>query len=214
MTLHEPAVALTDLGLALECTLFVFLLAAPTSNIALARAWRLLFASLAGAAFLGFVVHGFLVDKSALSYRLAWTATLLAIGVVTLATTLIATHLCCAAPTRQWIVRATLLLLSGYAFLVLMGYRHYGLAVAVYLPAILFLLGALAVRYWRVHSPGTVLGMAGLVLSLLAAAVQQLNINLHPDYLDHNTLYHLIQALALWLLYLCARRLLRPAAGE
>ena len=51
MILHEPAVALTDLGLALECTLFVFLLRAPTSNIALARAWRLLFASLAGAAF-------------------------------------------------------------------------------------------------------------------------------------------------------------------
>ena len=211
MVLHEPAVALTDLGLALECALFFFLLPAHTSDAALARALRLLFAALACAAFLGFVVHGFLVDKNALAYRLAWASTLLSIGVVALATTLIAAQLCCSAPTRRWIVGATVLLLSGYAVLVFAGYRHFGLAVAVYLPAILFLLSVLAVRYWRSRSPGSLLGSAGLLLSLVATGVQQLNIDLHPDYLDHNTLYHLIQAAALWLLYLCGRQLLRPA---
>ena len=207
MILHEPSVALTDLGLALECSLFVFLLPAQAPNTAVARAFRILFATLAFAAFLGFVVHGFLVDKSALPYRLAWAATLLSIGVAALATTLIAARLCCSATTAQWIVRGAVLLLIGYAGLVVIGYRHYGLAVAFYLPATLFLFGALALRYWRSRAAGSLLGIAGLALSLLAAGIQQLNIGLHPEYLDHNTLYHLVQALGLWLLYLCGRRL-------
>ena len=163
-------------------------------------------------AFLGFVVHGFLVDQNALFYRLAWTATLLCIGVVILATTLIAARLCCSPKTTHWIVRATVLLLMGYAGLVLAGYRHYALAVAFYLPATLFLFGVLVVRYWRSRSPGSLFGLAGLVLSLLATGIQQLQFDLHLQYLDHNTLYHLIQALGLWLLYLGGRRLWMSAS--
>ncbi len=214
MILHEPAVALTDLGLALENTLFVFLLPWRGRDAVLGRAFRLLFAALAIAASLGFLAHGFLIDKTSPPHQLAWTATLLAIGVAALATTMIAARLCCAAPAAQWVTRAALLLLLVYAVLVIAGVRRFGAAVTVYLPAIVFLLVAFGIRYRRARAPAALHGVAGVVLSLVAAAVQQLGIGLHPIYLDHNALYHLIQALALGLLYLAGRGLLRPATAE
>jgi hypothetical protein len=47
--------------------------------------------------------------------------------------------------------------------------------------------------------------VAGLALVFVGAAVQQSGVALHPVYLDHNTVYHIIQGLALWLLYRAAR---------
>lgn len=55
---------------------------------------------------------------------------------------------------------------------------------------------------------GARLGVVSLVLSLFAAAVQQFGIGLESIYLDRNTLYHLIQAIASWLLYLSGKQLL------
>lgn len=214
MILHQPSVALTDLVLAVESILIFYLLPSRTSAVRLRNALRLLFAALAGAALLGFVVHGFLVDKSSLAYRLSWIGTLLAIGVMTFAMVWMATRLCCTESAGRWIVRASLLLLSGYALLVLLGFRRFGLAVAVYLPALLFLLTAFVIQYRCSHIPGSLLGAISLLLSVLAAAVQQSGVSLHPEYLDHNTLYHLIQAVALWILYLAGKRLLQPPAGR
>jgi hypothetical protein len=50
-----------------------------------------------------------------------------------------------------------------------------------------------------------VLMLAGVVLSLVAAAVQQSGVAIHRNF-NHNDLYHVVQAVALWLLYLAARR--------
>ena len=41
-------------------------------------------------------------------------------------------------------------------------------------------------------------GIIGLVLTFVAAGVQQAALGVHPRYFDHNALYHLIQGLALW----------------
>jgi hypothetical protein len=42
------------------------------------------------------------------------------------------------------------------------------------------------------------------VLTLVAAAVQQARIALHPTYFNHNALYHLLQAIALFLIFRAA----------
>ncbi len=47
---------------------------------------------------------------------------------------------------------------------------------------------------------------------LVAAGVQQLGIALHPVYFDHNALYHLIQAVAVLMLFLSARGIVRQGA--
>ena len=81
------------------------------------------------------------------------------------------------------------------------------LAIAAYLPAALFLL-AVFVSAGHRRGRSNVSGTVGLALTFVAAAVQQLHIALHPVYFNHNALYHVIQGIAIVLLFLGARQLL------
>jgi hypothetical protein len=47
---------------------------------------------------------------------------------------------------------------------------------------------------------------AGLIMSAGAAVLQQAKVSLHPDYFDHNAVYHVVQGIALVVLYLGFRR--------
>jgi hypothetical protein len=208
MTLLEPAVALTDLGLALENALFAALLATTRpAERAMRGAWLVFFAALALAALLGFVSHGWIADKGSLAQRIVWSATLLGIGVIALSATAIAARLACETRAAHRITRAALWLGAAYALIVLLGYRRYVIAIAAYLPAALFLLYAFMRR--QRERPALRAGIAGIVLTLAAAGVQQLGIGLHPLHFNHNALYHLIQALALALLFVASRALVR-----
>ncbi len=215
MTLLEPAVSLTDLGLAIENTVFAVLLARQTtSHRAVQRWWILFFASLALAALLGFVTHGFFADKSLPLYRQLWGATLLSIGIMALAATALAALLIYDARVAARIVWSTASLLVPYSVAVIAGYHHFGLAIAAYTPAMIFLLSAFVVRL-RLHAARYwLVGIAGLVLTAVAAAIQQLGVGLHPEHFNHNALYHVIQAPALWMLYLTARASLRAGMHE
>jgi len=48
-----------------------------------------------------------------------------------------------------------------------------------------------------------------LLATLIAAAIQQLQIAMHPTYFNHNAIYHLLQAVALALLLVAFRGLIR-----
>ena len=72
------------------------------------------------------------------------------------------------------------------------------------------MLVALVDGYRRSPTRAEAFGIAGLVLTLIAAAIQQLRIGVHPQYLDHNALYHVVQAIALFLIFVAAR-VLKPA---
>ena len=85
--------------------------------------------------------------------------------------------------------------------------QQFRAAVVFYLPAVVFLLVALSVAYAHARERGILVAIAGLGLMFIAAAVQQARIALHATYFNHNALYHLIQAMALWLLFLGLRRL-------
>ena len=101
-------------------------------------------------------------------------------------------------------------LLVPYSVAVIGGYQDFGLAIVAYAPATLFLLSAFvnrlrkeSVRYWLPD-------IAGLVLTAIAAVLQQLGAGLRPEYFNHNAFYHAIQVLALWPLYNTARSTLAP----
>lgn len=206
MILLEPAVSLTDLGLAVENVAFaVWLARQPTSHRTLQRWWILFFASLALAALLGFVTHGFFVDKSLLLYRQLWAATLLSIGLVALAAIAVAASLMFSTRTATGITWGAAGLLVAYGMAVIGGFRYFGLAIAAYTPAMIFLLSAFVRRLQKESARYWLLGIAGLGLTAIATGLQQLGVGLHPEYFNHNALYHLIQALALWLLYSTAR---------
>ena len=206
MTLLEPAVSLTDLGLAIENTVFTVLLARRSTLLTSARRWWILFfVSLALAALLGFVTHGFFADKSLPLHQQLWGVTLLSMGLMALATVALAALLTFDARVANRIVWGAACLLVLYSVAVISGYRHFGLAIAAYAPAMVFLLIAFVNRLGKHHRRHWVLGIAGLVLTSIAAALQQLGVGLHPEYFNHNALYHVIQAPALWMLYLTAR---------
>ena len=89
--------------------------------------------------------------------------------------------------------------------------QEFWVAIADYLPAVLFLLAAFGILSRRGRGRGAALGGWGLGLTLVAAAIQQLEIPIHRLYFNHNALYHAVQALALGLLFLACRGAL---AGE
>ena len=62
---------------------------------------------------------------------------------------------------------------------------------------VLLLQGWVAYR-WREKGAGWIIG--GILVSFIAAHVQQSDINIH-EHFNHNDLYHLIQIGAMWLLY-------------
>lgn len=209
MPLLEPAVALTDLGLALENALFATLLARRARCALLQRWFMVFFSGLALAALLGFISHGFIADKGSGLHAAAWATVLLAIGAVALAAWAIGAHLLWPDAMARRITRAAILCGVLYAAVILAGYRLFVMAIAFYLPATLLLLTALVVHSRRIPAAHLRAGVIGMLLTLVAALVQQAGIALHPVYFDHNALYHLIQAVALLLVYLAARGLLR-----
>ena len=93
-----------------------------------------------------------------------------------------------------------------------MAFGSYGLWVIrnpVFLMAILAYGAALAVLvgvqlFARRLDFGGWLLLAGVVLSLVAAGIQQSGVAIH-QYFNHNDLYHVVQAVAVWFLYLAAK---------
>lgn len=202
----EPDVTLTDYGLTVLCGVFALVIYRGEPPGALRSLFSLLFAATAAAPLFGGTVHGFFLDEHSLGHRVFWPATLLSMGVATLCAWVIGAHLMLPRWTRAIATVAGVQLLL-FSAVVLFVDQSFALAVASYLPAALFLLVAtlLAQR----GRPGSGLGTiaCGLVLTFVAAAIQQLGIAPHPTYFNHNALYHVVQAVAMGFVFQGARQL-------
>jgi Family of unknown function (DUF6962) len=202
----EPAVTLTDYGLVIECVIIVILLLrGPAANARLAHWFVLFFLSLGLAALAGGTSHGFLFERHPRLDAIAWSVTMLAIGVVGLSTWNIGAHLISEARVAKRLAVASTLLFAVYVPVVLFIDAGFLVAILYYLPAILLLLLLLLRRYLDTGQGWILPGIAGLALAVIAAAVQQSGIVIHTPWLDHNVLYHLLQAIAIVLVYLFAR---------
>lgn len=201
VTLHEPGTTLTDYLLALECAWFVWALARWKTPGFVRSAFMALFASVAAAAIFGGTVHGFFPDAEGLGSRILWTATMLSIGITAAAMVAVAVRLGFGAKTTDKLPPLLALCVAVYAAVVLFVSQDFVVAIAAYLPAALFLLGVFLRDWLRHRGPGSAAGILGVLLALIAALVQQLGIGLHPTYFDHNAVYHVIQAVALYLLF-------------
>lgn len=195
--MKEPDVTLTDYALALECLAFCVLLwRTPSVRPALRGWWTFFFATVGIAAAIGGTVHGFLPDSRAL-----WVATLLTLGATSLAAWMVGSHLL----GVPWIRRMAAALLAIYCLAVLLVTQAFVVAIAMYLPATLFLLLVLIAEQRRAPARARRLGIIGLLLTFAAAAIQQLKLGVHPVYFNHNAVYHVIQFVALWLIFVAAR---------
>ena len=211
--MNEPDVTLTDYALALLCAVFAVLLLRRGNRRSSLHPWFVLFFAAASAApLLGGTYHGFFEDVSSDSGRALWSATLLAIGVAAFAGEALALRLCTGPAVARLVLRLAAVKLAVYAAIVLLAPRPFWVAVANYLPAVVFLLVALRVSHRRKPRAGPARAALGLGVTLLAAGLQRLGIGLHPDFLDHNALYHLVQAAGFALLFAGALQLTGSAA--
>ena len=195
----EPDVALTDYALAIECALFAYLVRG--------RENAFFFGSAAVASLAGGTVHAFFLDDRTLGNAVLWRVTLIAIGVTATSAWAIGAGVLLPAPAARRITIAAAAAFATYCVFTLFVTQQFRAAVVFYLPAVVFLLVALSVAYAHARERGILVAIAGLGLMFIAAAVQQARIALHATYFNHNALYHLIQAMALWLLFLGLRRL-------
>ena len=203
--MREPDVTLTDYALALECAVFcILLLRDRTAQGPLRGWWAFFFGSIGLAALIGGTVHGFLPGNPTL-----WIATLLTLGATSLAGWMLGSHML----PLPWIRPVAVVLLGLYIGVVLFVSQAFLVAIAMYLPATVFLLLSTVVLYATSRDRAYAFGIVGLVLTFVAAAVQQLKLAAHPVYFNHNALYHLIQFVALWLIFIAARRSSRAVAS-
>lgn len=200
--MHQPGVTITDFLLTAECAVILFLLLKIGSNSQV-RSWlALLYGALGLAAFAGAVTHGFVLDTTSLEFAITWKTTLIALGLMALACTNLAVNINPPPPNVVLrVLQVSLFVFAIYVLYVLTGPRKFVTAVAIYIPAILFTLAsAIKLAVAQKYRPAWQL-VAGIVLTLVASAIQQLKWGFNVLFLDHNSLYHLIEAVALILIY-------------
>ncbi len=210
MMLMEPDVTLTDYGLAIECMVLaglIYAYGAPGNPL---RFWFIaFFVALGVAALIGGTFHGFFGNQSSLGPTVLWPATLVAVGVAALALWSIGATLIFSERVANWVSWGALLVFAVYVLLILFSGRAFWIAIINYMPAATFLLVAFLVVYLRTGMNYLLVGVGGIVLTFIAGTVQHTGISIHLRYFNHNALYHLIQAVALFLIYWTARVLVR-----
>jgi len=211
----EPDVTFTDYGLSVECALFTYLLYRQGNQRQQLQTWFIpFFASLGLAALTGGTVHGFFLDTKTTGYAILWPATLIAIGVTALAAWAIGARIQFPRPiARQIIILATIEFV-GYCAIVLLITQAFWIAILNYLPAVGFLFIVFCLAYQRLRVKPLLIGLMGLVLTFVAAGVQKYRVAFHPVYFNHNALYHLIQAAALFMIFWAARWLCRDKSSK
>lgn len=214
MTVMEPDVTLTDVGLAIECGIIAVLLyRQPLTRRALRRWFIGFFVATGVAALGGAVAHGFIVDKQSTVHTAVWTITLLAIGAAALAAWGAGACLVLSDAWGRRVVRAARVGFGVYAAVVVFVSHDFGVAVGFYVPAAAFLSIAFLVAHRREPQRHLLAGLAGMVLTFAGTAIQQTGLVLHPRYLDHNAVYHLVVGVGLVLVYRAARGVLLSTAG-
>jgi uncharacterized protein DUF6962 len=175
------------------------LIARSSTSSALQRWFTVFFAATAVASLLGGAVHGFFADS-----KILWRLVLVSLGVVSAAAWAIGARLLFADRLAWLIATAALIELIVYAVVVFFVSDSFSIAIANYLPSTLFLIVAFFAAYEKSGAAPVAIGVAGLLLTLVAAGVQQARVALHPTYFNHNALYHLLQAIALFLIFRAA----------
>jgi hypothetical protein len=204
-------VSLTDYALTAECAWFAYRMARlRMATESSGAAFMVFFISIAIAAAAGGTVHGFFLDKSTVGYRVLWPFALIVMGITALSGVHIAAALQFSRPVAVYINRIALAVFLAYIVVVLFIRRDFLIAILDYLPALIFIGTAFLLAHLRRRKPAFLIGFLGVCVMLVAAAAQQAKLGIHPQYFDHNALYHFLQAIALFMVFLAARETVKP----
>ena len=184
MTIHEPMTLATDYLLAASALVFA------AGLWRRARLWSLAFVCTAVASLAGGSYHGFGPLLEPAIARALWKITLFAVG--------------CAS---FFLLSGTSRALAAFAAIKLVVYASWMIThddfvwvIADYGSTLLIVAAMFVARWLRQRHPAAPWIVASIAVSVIAALVQQSGFALHRHF-NHNDLYHLIQIVALWLLY-------------
>src|SRR5262245_9849412 len=150
MIVEEVVVGLTDYGLALQCAVLAGLLWRGRRPPAyLGTRFAAFFGATAFSALAGGTFHAFVPDTDRLPGALLWRVTLLAVGLAATAAWQAGAGMLFSPSVARWLSLVAIVQFLGYAIVVIFLTQRFSMAVANYLPAALFLLGAFGVAYWR-----------------------------------------------------------------
>lgn len=207
MTVAEPMTLLTDLllgglGLLLARALWR---EAPGSGRRAVRWWALALVATGVAALAGGIWHGFHHRWAPLTGWLLWRLTVWSVGLGSCAMLLATFQARVRPPLRRPLQRLAAAQFALYA-LWMLGHGDFLWVIVDYAPALLVVLGLHGRAFWRRRLPADGWMVAGVMVSIAAAAVQVLGLAPHTRF-NHNDLYHLIQMAALVCFYRGARGL-------
>lgn len=170
------------------------------------RYWALAFWATAAAAFAGGIAHGFAdrLSEEALG-GFVWKVVVLSIGGASFFFLSGTSQSLC---SRRWAkaVHAVALAKFGIYSLWMLSHDDFVYVIYDYLPS---LLAVAAIGVWAYRTAGLRAGLRiaqGVAVSLAGALVQMSGFALHRHF-NHNDLYHVIQMVGLWLLYIGAKDL-------
>lgn len=108
-------------------------------------------------------------------------------------------------PVASWLQLAVVVKFMLYAAW-MATHNHFRYVIYDYAPALLLVLALQAYAYFKVQAPSARWMATAVVVSVLAAVIQQSGVALH-QHLNHDALYHLVQIGANYLFYRGARLL-------
>lgn len=213
--MNEVIAGLTDFLLTLECALFAgMLMRIDGGRPEMRRFFAILFLAVAMASLTGGTYHLWFPDSSSVPAHVLWRTTVVALGAVAFAAWAVGACVLFAQPVRGRVIKAALVEFLAYSIYVVAIDDRFWVAIANYIPAVHFLGLAFVLDYRRRREPTLLVGLLGLIVSAVAAAMQGSGISLHPYYFNHNATYHLTQAMGLFLIFLAALFLVRnPLPG-
>jgi hypothetical protein len=101
----------------------------------------------------------------------------------------------------------------AFAAVVLLIDESFSSIVRFYMPPLVLFLVAAVRQAVRDQSAAWMLIAVAFAVSAGAALLQQAGVSIHPVYFDHNAVYHVVQAVAVVLLYLGFQRSPQAPAG-
>jgi hypothetical protein len=197
----ELAVSISDFLLAgFSGTLAWRLRSRPTQMRRTRRWFAIVLGAIAFSSLLGAISHGFVPENASRLGGLIWRVTLMFLGPAALGLSMLASLLLFRPGTIERARSFCLIALAVYVGVILFEYQKFVFALAFYTAATLLLLAGFVV-HWRQRQSFASDGIVAMIVTLLAALLQYLQVGIHPVYFNHNALYQLIQAVALFFLY-------------
>jgi hypothetical protein len=201
MRITEPMTMATDYvmgGLAAVLAIRLFRAGAGTGQVPVFL-WGGAFVCTALASFLGGSYHGFIQMIPPGSAKLLWKATLFSTGVGSACILAAAAYAGTAGTLQRWLIGVVVVKLAVYLWW-MSAHDDFIYVILDYGAAMI----AMVLLAWMSKTGGMAAAAgwltAGVAVAVVASLIQALRIAPHPQF-NHNDLFHVVQMVALYLLY-------------